>query len=71
MMTVRVTPLMPQSSDLEWATREVGTEFSMVGALYLLWMTGVLEECHCHGCFTQLMLNSFLLFAKSNSLHIC
>ena len=38
-------PLMPQSSDLGQSTRTVANVYSMVGALYLPWMSGVLEEC--------------------------
>ena len=35
---------MPRSSGSEWATREMGTAFAMVGASYLPWLAGTLEE---------------------------
>ena len=38
-------PLMPGSSDSGWATREMGTAFTMGGASYLSWLVGSLEEC--------------------------
>ena len=44
MREAQVIPLMPRSSDLEWASREVGTVFSMAGALYLPWILEVLTE---------------------------
>ena len=37
-------PLMPRSSGLGWATREMGTAFAMAGAFYLPWLAGSLEE---------------------------
>ena len=37
-------PLMPRSSDLGWATREMGAAFAMAGASYLPWLVGTLEE---------------------------
>ena len=37
-------PLMPRSSGLGWATREMGAAFVMVGASYLPWLAGTLEE---------------------------
>ena len=49
-------PLMPQSSDLEQSIRVVTDAYSMVGASYLPWRSGVLEECLGEGywlLFTQ------------------
>ena len=37
-------PLMPGSSSLGWATREMGAAFTMGGASYLPWLVGSLEE---------------------------
>ena len=37
-------PLMPRSSGLGWASREMGTAFAMAGASYLPWLAGTLEE---------------------------
>ena len=37
-------PLMPRSSGLGWATREMGAAFTMGGASYLPWLAGTLEE---------------------------
>ena len=37
-------PLMPRSSDLGWASREMGAAFAMAGASYLPWLVGTLEE---------------------------
>ena len=37
-------PLMPGSSDSEWATREMGAVFRMGGVSYLPWLVGSLEE---------------------------
>ena len=37
-------PLMPRSSGLGWATKEVGAAFAMSGASYLPWLAGTLEE---------------------------
>ena len=37
-------PLMPRSSGSGWASREMGTTFAMVGASYLPWLAGTLEE---------------------------
>ena len=37
-------PLMPRSSSLGWATREMGTVFMMGGVSYLPWLAGSLEE---------------------------
>ena len=37
-------PLMLRSSGLGWATREMGAAFAMVGASYLPWLAGTLEE---------------------------
>ena len=39
-----VIPLMPGSSGLGWASREMGTTFTMGGASYLPWLAGSLEE---------------------------
>ena len=44
MMTREAIPLMPRSSGLGWATREMGTAFTMGGASYLPWLAGSLEE---------------------------
>ena len=44
-MTIReAIPLMPRSSGLGWATREMGAAFAMAGASYLPWLAGSLEE---------------------------
>ena len=44
-MTIQeVIPLMPRSSGSGWATREMGTAFTMGGAPYLPWLAGSLEE---------------------------
>ena len=45
MMSREVIPLMPGSSSLGWATREMGAAFMMGGASYLPWLAGSLEEC--------------------------
>ena len=37
-------PLMPRSSGSGWASREMGATFAMVGASYLPWLAGSLEE---------------------------
>ena len=37
-------PLMPRSSSLGWASREMGAAFAMAGASYLPWLAGTLEE---------------------------
>ena len=37
-------PLMPRSSGSGWATREMGTAFTMAGVSYLPWLAGTLEE---------------------------
>ena len=37
-------PLMPRSSGSGWASREMGAAFAMVGASYLPWLAGTLEE---------------------------
>ena len=42
--TWEMIPLMPRSSDLGWATREMGAAFTMAGASYLPWLAGTLEE---------------------------
>ena len=39
-----VIPLMPRSSGLGWASREMGAAFAMAGASYLPWLAGTLEE---------------------------
>ena len=36
--------LMPRSSGLGWATREMSAAFAMAGASYLPWLAGTLEE---------------------------
>ena len=38
-------PLVPRSSGLGWATREMGATFTMGGVSYLPWLAGTLEEC--------------------------
>ena len=44
-MTIRgAIPLMPRNSSSGWATREMGTAFTMGGASYLPWLVGSLEE---------------------------
>ena len=43
-MNREAIPLMPRSSGLGWATREMGTAFAMVGVSYLPWLVGTLEE---------------------------
>ena len=43
-ITWEAIPLMPRSSGLGWATREMGTVFMMGGASYLPWLVGSLEE---------------------------
>ena len=42
-------PLMPRSSGLGWASREMGAAFAMAGASYLPWLVGTLEECPGEG----------------------
>ena len=44
-----VIPLMPRSSGLGWATREMGAAFTMGGVSYLPWLAGSLEECPGEG----------------------
>ena len=44
MMTREAIPLMPRSSDLEWASREMSAAFAMAGASYLPWLVGTLVE---------------------------
>ena len=43
-MNQEAIPLMLRSSGSGWATREMGTTFVMVGASYLPWLVGTLEE---------------------------
>ena len=43
-MTRGAIPLMPRSSGLGWASREMGAAFAMAGASYLPWLAGTLEE---------------------------
>ena len=43
-MSQEAIPLMPRSSGLGWASREMGAAFAMVGASYLPWLAGTLEE---------------------------
>ena len=43
-MSLEAIPLMLRSSGLGWATREMGTAFTMGGASYLPWLAGSLEE---------------------------
>ena len=43
-MNQEVIPLMPRNSGLGWVTREMGAAFAMVGASYLPWLAGTLEE---------------------------
>ena len=49
MINQEAIPLMPRSSSLGWATREMGTMFVMGGASYLPWLAGSLEECPGEG----------------------
>ena len=42
--TREAIPLMPRSTGLGWATREMGAEFTMGGVSYLPWLVGSLEE---------------------------
>ena len=44
MRDLQAIPLMPGSSSLGWAIREIGTAFIMGGASYLPWLVGSLEE---------------------------
>ena len=44
MRNQQAIPLMLGSSSLGWATREMGTTFTMGGASYLPWLAGSLEE---------------------------
>ena len=44
MMIREAIPLMLRSSGSGWATREMGTTFTMGGASYLPWLAGSLEE---------------------------
>ena len=44
MRSQQVIPLMPGSSGSGWATREMGTMFTMGGVSYLPWLAGSLEE---------------------------
>ena len=44
MMTREAIPLMLGSSGSGWATREMGTAFTMGGVSYLSWLVGSLEE---------------------------
>ena len=43
-MNQKAIPLMPRSSSSGWATREMGTAFTMGGVFYLPWLAGILEE---------------------------
>ena len=43
-MTQEAIPLMPRSSGLGWASREMGAAFAMAGVSYLPWLAGTLEE---------------------------
>ena len=57
-------PLMQRSSSLGWATREMGTVFTMGGASYLPWVVGSLEEHPGEGywlLFTQRLPISYEL----------
>ena len=63
-MTQEAIPLMPRSSGLGWATREMGTAFTMGGAFYLPWLMGSLEEYPGEGywlSFNQRLLISYEL----------
>ena len=44
MRNLQAIPLMPGSSGLGWATREMGATFTMGGVSYLSWLVGSLEE---------------------------
>ena len=64
MMNWEAIPLMPRSSGLGWATREMGTAFTMGGASYLPWLAGALEERPGEGywlSFNQRLLISYEL----------
>ena len=64
MTTQEVISLMPRSSGSGWATREMGTAFTMGGATYLPWLAGSLEECLGKGywlSFNQRLLISYEL----------
>ena len=63
-MNREAIPLMPRSSGSGWATREMGAAFAMVGASYLPWLAGTLEECPGEGywlSFNQRLLISYEL----------
>ena len=47
--TQEAIPLMPRSSGLGWAAREMGATFAMASASYLPWLVGTLEECPGEG----------------------
>ena len=47
--TQEVIPLMPRSSGLGWATREMGAAFTVGGVSYLPWLAESLEECPGEG----------------------
>ena len=64
MTTWEAIPLMPRSSSSGWATREIGTAFTMGGASYLPWLVGSLEERPGEGywlSFNQRLLISYEL----------
>ena len=63
-MIQEVIPLMPRSSSLGWATREMGAAFMMGGASYLPWLVESLEEHPGEGywlSFNQRLLISYEL----------
>ena len=64
-MTIReAIPLMLGNSGSGWATREMGTTFTIGGASYLPWLAGSLEECLGEGywlSFNQRLLISYKL----------
>ena len=63
-MIQEAIPLMLRSSSLGWATREMGTTFTMGGASYLPWLAGSLEEHPGEGywlSFNQRLLISYKL----------
>ena len=53
MMNREAIPLMLRSSGLGWATREMGTAFTMGGVSYLPWLAGSLEECLGEGYWSS------------------
>ena len=48
-MIQEAIPLVPRSSSLGWAIREMGAMFMMGSVSYLPWLAGSLEECPSEG----------------------